>query len=241
MDPAVILDLDGILFDNSMRMVQSINSVFLKVYKFRDIVIPLTTQEEVVKQYSIDNIFEKRIKFFKEVWKEIEDKTALNRFKNLVFNNFLSNTYITLDTIYEGSIKFTNILSENDYKIVYFTGRHDAWDDSMRKGTEYMLKTFGFPFNNKWLIMKPNRNMNDEKYKEDYIEIINKKLNEKGYQIKLLFDDLPNVCKFYIEWSKIRGKQVDVFTITNTHKAEHFKDILPKDKVLSSFKDFFCA
>lgn len=219
MKKAAIFDLDGIIFDNSVRLLKSINIVF------KEAGITEATEREVKAQYDFNVIINKR-------YKEIEDSLyTLKEIKNDIFNIFLSNRFIIYDKIFPYSDIFINeILIPKGYDILYFTGRHDnvIINDSMRSGTEYMLKEYNLFFSSDKLIMKPDRYMNDVKYKEQSLS----KITDK-YKVVMIFDDLPNVCKFYK--TKFRDTDTKVYTITNTYSTQNFLDILDIEDIFSSF------
>jgi len=215
---AIIIDLDGIIFDNSLRLMQSFNSLLLDIYSSHKIVIPLISVKEIKKEYGFSHLIEPRKSKIKKVYNKVDD------FVQLLLNYFLSNKYITLDRPYKDSFIFVKYLYKKGYTIIYFTGRHDMPNDSMRAGTEYMLRVNHFPFSKELLIMKPDKKIEDEEYKSTKIkEIISK------YKIKAIIDDLPRVCEFYKKLDYL--KNVDIFGITTTHKREIFKKVLPEDHI----------
>jgi hypothetical protein len=88
---------------------------------------------------------------------------------------FLSNRYLKLDEPLPGAAEVLQALQGADYRIVYLTGRHDAPEDSMRRGTEEWLAEHGFPHpqdGSTLLLMKPRRRMDDRGFKEEALKEI---------------------------------------------------------------------
>lgn len=88
---------------------------------------------------------------------------------------FLSDRYLDLDEPLSGAAEALRALKQANYRIVYLTGRHNAPDDSMRRGTERWLAEQGFPHpgdGSTLLLMKPRRGMDDRAFKEEALKEI---------------------------------------------------------------------
>ncbi|MFQ6117263.1 MAG: HAD family hydrolase [Candidatus Bipolaricaulia bacterium] len=93
----------------------------------------------------------------------------------LFYRLFLSERYLELDEPLPGAAATLRALKEAGHRIVYLTGRHDAPDDSMRRGTARWLAEHGFPHpgdGSTLLWMKPKRGLDDRRFKEEALEEI---------------------------------------------------------------------
>ncbi len=99
--------------------------------------------------------------------------------------SFFSNHYLQFDSPYEGALEFVASVESVGAEIAYLTGR-DV--ERMGVGSEEIMRRWGFPLNEKaLLVLKPHRSMDDAQFKTDwFIEA-----DKKGYSKIYFFENEP--------------------------------------------------
>ncbi len=108
---------------------------------------------------------------------------------------FLSDRYVHLDTPEPDSARVLNGLLQRGVRVIYLTGRHDEEGDTMRPGTERWLRENGFPepgVGGVRLFMKPQRRMNDRKFKVTRLREFMKELGPASKRGVVGIGDMPD-------------------------------------------------
>lgn len=126
-------------------------------------------------------------------------------------SRFFSNEYLKYDLPYDGAQSYVSKLYQAGAEIVYLTGRDVA---RMGIGTVQTLKKWNFPIdlNKTGLILKPEKGMDDAKFKSDYFA----SLPEKKYQNIWFFENEPVNTNFVSECHK----HVDIVFFDSTHSGK---------------------
>jgi len=168
-----VFDLDSTLFNVSTR-TQKILQEFAELHQLenlKNVEVLLTDwgiKEAVIRQgYTIESHGE-----------------LLNELRDFWFERFFSNAYLHYDVPYAGAIEYVLELIEAGVDIMYLTGR-----DQMRMGvgTKQVLMKWGFPVDDHKLFLKPNRTLDDELYKKEWFE----KLDRSQYNRVYFFENEP--------------------------------------------------
>lgn len=112
------------------------------------------------------------------------DLELLQSLREFWSERFFSNEYLHYDVPYEGAISFVQELADTGCEINYLTGRDQK---RMYKGTQEVLKKWGFPLHENSLFLKPTKEQDDELYKDDWF----KNLNHSKYKKIFFFENEP--------------------------------------------------
>lgn len=155
-----VFDLDGCLFDTRPRQVQILRELAgtsgldplhrVGVEHFTDWSLGTT-----MKNAGLDpDWIVAHAKVVRAAWEE----------------RFFTSAYVLYDHAMPGAPDFVRGLAAAGTQVVYLTGR----DVKMKRGTETMLRRFGFPYDvaGATLFVKPHFRMDDTKFKQGALESI---------------------------------------------------------------------
>jgi predicted secreted acid phosphatase len=128
---------------------------------------------------------------------------------------FFSNEYLHFDTPYLGAVRFLQMLESNQINIQYLTGR-DVF--RMGQGTMAVLKKWGFPHHPQQIHLKPQKEMNDEQFKLEWMrQLLFKNPDAPIYlfenepvNINLIGQNLPDIKMIYMGTTHSRQESVFV-------------------------------
>jgi hypothetical protein len=157
-----VFDLDSTLFDVSPRIQQIL-------YDFADL-------PEIQRQFPESVKILRTIKTQRNDWgiKQAVIRAGLDQehpdfheaLKNFWLQHFFSNEYLEYDTPYEGAVPFVQKVHTFGSDIIYLTGRDTA---RMGIGSEKVLSKWKFPLGRQaQLILKPEKGMDDARFKSDW-------------------------------------------------------------------------
>ena len=138
------------------------------------------------------------------------------------YDKYFSNAYLQYDEPYDGAPEFIQQIWAHGAHIAYITGRDVA---RMGEGSVSILKKWGFPVNQERaeLVLKPEKGMNDARFKTDWFKKIPAGAFSKIYffenepvNLHAIVEDCPDVEILFFEsthsgkasaseaWPKIR-------------------------------------
>ena len=143
----IITDIDGTIVDNRKRKQICVNLITGHEFSFA----------EVNARFGLEHLSltqDEKIQIFK-----------------LFGTNDLINDPRCIDTVIPGATEALQNIMQQDYGIIYLTGRHHDPDnhDSIREGTIKNFRIHGFPLPDNiqmHLVMKPNRDERDDVFKK---------------------------------------------------------------------------
>lgn len=125
---------------------------------------------------------------------------------------FFSNDYIHYDVPYAGAVSYVLELVESGCEVMYLTGRDQQ---RMGKGSEEVLKKWGFPCTQGQLVLKPERTLDDEFFKNDWFLQLDRTPYSKIYffenepvNINAISKSCPEIEIIYIETTHARKQEV---------------------------------
>jgi hypothetical protein len=170
--PQVVLDMDSTLYEVSHRTF-TIAQDWLdhegkKVSESTRTALETCTPEDF--GYSLRDTFE-------SLELDLNDERIQEDLKDLRafwFQHFFTDRYLSVDRPYEGTVAFVQALHAAGAKLVYLTGRVDAW---MGKGTIANLRRDGFPINDSRaeLVMKRDHEKEDRLHKQESFQTLAKR------------------------------------------------------------------
>lgn len=166
-DKAVIIfDLDDTLFSTrsrTMRIIQEFTSLPQKIDLYPDDIENLRKIKKKQIEYKLADTF-KLIK--------IKNDKMLKDMQKFWKARFFTNKYIASDKQIKGASYYVNRLRNMGAHVIYLTGRDRP---RMEKGTRKLLISNDFPTTNgTTLLMKPNKNISDKKFKRVVFEKVEK-------------------------------------------------------------------
>ncbi len=154
-----------------------------------------------------------------------KDETMLLQLRDFWRDRFFSNEYIHYDVPYAGAISYVLELAESGCEILYLTGRDQA---RMGKGSEAVLKKWGFPCEKGQLILKPERTIEDELFKNDWFLQLDRSPFSKIYffenepvNINAVSKSCPEVEIIFIETTHARKQEVTLPLSRIKHFGRH--------------------
>lgn len=147
-NPVVVFDLDATLYDDRMRSV----GIIQEYAKANNVPQLNALKPEHVSSWVMTEYLVRDAKIDQALVQRIADEL-----KTFWAGRFFTSEYAQkYDTPLPGAVDFVNELYNNGAYIAYVTGRNT---ETMREGTEYRLKTDGFPFGKERtiLLMKDKR------------------------------------------------------------------------------------
>lgn len=123
---------------------------------------------------------------------------------------FFSNDYIHHDLPYEGAVQFVQALDRLGLEIVYLTGRDQH---RMGLGSVEVLKKWNFPLHARaQLVLKPEKGMDDAKFKSDWFA----QIPPNAYQKIWFFENEPVNIYLVLE----QHPQVEIIFFESTHSGK---------------------
>lgn len=131
--------------------------------------------------------------------------------KNFWEQSFFSNQYLQYDIPYDGAVEFVNKLQEGGVEIAYLTGRDIH---RMGTGTGEILRKWGFPLGDSQsqLVLKPQKGMDDARFKSDWFFAI----PENKYEKIWFFENEP----VNIHLIRQEHPHVDIVFFESTHSGK---------------------
>lgn len=206
----VVFDLDSTLFNVSTR-TQKILHEFADLHQLQD----LKNVEVLLEDWGIKEAV-LRHGFNLETHSDL-----LEKLRDFWFERFFSNSYLQYDVPYAGAIEFVLELFEAQVEIRYLTGRDQH---RMGMGTKEVLLKWGFPVQDQHLHLKPDRKMDDELYKKDWFEALDRSSYEKIYffenepiNVNAILQHCPDVEVVFLDTTHARKQTVtaDITKIKN--------------------------
>ena len=113
-----------------------------------------------------------------------KDAELMKDLRHYWARKFFSNEYLHYDVPYLGAVTFVQELADSGCDIKYLTGRDVA---RMQKGTEDVLRKWGFPLEPDMLHLKPDLEVDDELFKQDWF----RQLDQSSYRKVFFFENEP--------------------------------------------------
>jgi len=196
-----VFDLDSTLFNVSTRTRQILNE-FAEAYNQP----ALKSVEVKMEDWGIKEAV------FRAGYTIEKDQELLKNLRDFWRDRFFSNDYIHYDVPYAGAVAYVLELAETGCEIKYLTGRDQQ---RMGKGSEEVLKKWGFPCEKGQLILKPERTLDDELFKNDWFLALERKPYSKIYffenepvNINAVAKSCPEVEIIFIETTHARKQEV---------------------------------
>jgi hypothetical protein len=141
-----------------------------------------------------------------------KDEDLLHELRDFWRDRFFTNEYIHYDVPYNGAISYVLELAESGCEIMYLTGRDLQ---RMGSGSAEVLKKWGFPCEPGQLILKPERKIEDEFFKNDWFVELDKTPFKKIYffenepvNINAVYKSCPEVEIIFLETTHARKQEV---------------------------------
>lgn len=141
-----------------------------------------------------------------------KDQLLLMKLRDFWYERFFSNEYIHYDVPYAGAVAYVLELAETGCEIRYLTGRDQH---RMGKGSTEVLKKWGFPCEQGQLVLKPERTIDDELFKNDWFLQLDRKPYSKLYffenepvNINAVSKSCPEVEIIFIDTTHARKQEV---------------------------------
>ncbi|MFZ3230506.1 MAG: HAD family hydrolase [Pseudobdellovibrio sp.] len=197
----VVFDLDSTLFNVSTR-TQKILQEFAELHDLDN----LKNVEILISDWGVKEAV-LRSGYHHETHTEI-----LGKLKDFWFERFFSNSYLHYDVPYAGAIEFVQSLADAKVDIMYLTGRDQY---RMGKGTKEVLLKWGFPLEERYLFLKPNKSMDDELYKRDWFLKLDRMIYKKIYlfenepvNVNAILEHCPDVEVIFLDTTHARKQTV---------------------------------
>lgn len=209
-----VFDLDSTLFNVSTR-TQKILHEFAELHNLED----LKKTEVLLTDWGIKEAVIRQ-GYHLETHSEI-----LEQLREFWFERFFSNSYLHYDVPYQGAIEFVLDLAATKTDIMYLTGRDQQ---RMGIGTKEVLLKWGFPVDDEKLFLKPHRSMDDELYKKEWFENLDRSQYEKIYffenepvNVNAILEHCPDVDVIFLDTTHARKQTVtaDVHRIKNFRRS----------------------
>lgn len=207
-----VFDLDSTLFNVSTR-TQKILHEFAEIHNLED----LKNVEVLLTDWGVKEAVIRQ-GYHLETHAEI-----LEKLREFWFEKFFSNSYLHYDVPYPGAIEFVLELAEAGVDIMYLTGRDQA---RMGVGTKEVLLKWGFPVEDHKLFLKPNRIMDDELYKKEWFENLDRSPYQKVYfyenepvNVNAILEHCPDVDVIFLDTTHARKQTVTA----DIHRIKNFR------------------
>lgn len=196
-----VFDLDSTLFNVSTRTRQ-ILAEFAEAYNQP----ALKAVEVKMEDWGIKEAV------FRAGYTIEKDQELLMSLRDFWRDRFFSNDYIHYDVPYAGAVSYVLELAETGCEIKYLTGRDQH---RMGKGSEEVLKKWGFPCETGQLVLKPERTLDDELFKNDWFLDLDRTPYSKIYffenepvNINAVAKSCPEIEIIFIETTHARKQEV---------------------------------
>lgn len=219
LDPLVVLDLDGTLYDNTPRVLR-----ILQEFGHQH-ASELPEAARRIDQLSKRDIAYRVGHTLRGVG--IEDEELIARVERFWKKRFFTNDYVIHDLPMPGAVEFVTRLHASGLVPVYLTGR-DA--PNMLIGTIRTLQRDGFPVGrvDTRTILKDDPATHDEPYKRSVIE----HLRATG-RVVGVFDNEPGICNLFHEafpdavtvWLDTRYAPDPPARAEAVHRLEDFREL----------------
>lgn len=140
------------------------------------------------------------------------DLELLKNLREFWSKRFFTSEYLHYDVPYMGAISFVQELAETGCEINYLTGRDQT---RMYKGTLEVLKKWGFPSEEKKLFLKPEKEQDDELFKESWFKNLNHSLYKKIFffenepvNVNAILSSSPEVEIIFLDTTHARKQEV---------------------------------
>lgn len=134
------------------------------------------------------------------------DLELLKNLRDFWSKRFFTSEYLHYDVPNKGAISFVQELADTGCEINYLTGRDQT---RMYKGTLEVLKKWGFPLEEKNLFLKPEKEQDDELFKESWF----KNLDHLQYKKIFFFENEPVNVNAILSSSP----EVEIIFLDTTH------------------------
>lgn len=208
-----VFDLDSTLFDVSPRMQKILHD--------------FAEDPAHQKQFSKEVLLLKQAETLRTDWgiKQAVIRLGLDQappefhqtLKEYWIKHFFSNPYLHHDIPYEGAVEFVQKLWNLGVEIAYLTGRDVK---RMGVGSEEVLLKWKFPLdgNQARLVLKPERGMDDAKFKSDWFA----ELPVNHYSLIWFFENEP----VNVNLVRLQHQHVQIVFMDSTHSG---KETAPGD------------
>lgn len=151
-----------------------------------------------------------------------KNQELLHQLRDFWRDRFFSSDYIHYDVPYAGAISYVLDLASSGCEIMYLTGRDQV---RMGKGSEEVLKKWGFPCEKGQLVLKPEPKIDDELFKNDWFVAFDKKPYAKIYffenepvNINAVAKSCPEVDIIFLDTTHARKQEVHL----QLSRVKHF-------------------
>lgn len=207
-----VFDLDSTLFNVSTR-TQKILHEFADLHNLED----LKKTEVLLTDWGVKEAV------FRQGYNIETHAEILEKLRDYWFERFFSNEYLHYDVPYTGAIEFVLELAAAGVDIMYLTGRDQF---RMGVGTKEVLNKWGFPVEDNKLFLKPNRTMDDELYKKEWFEKLDRSLYQKVYffenepvNVNAILEHCPDVDVIFLDTTHARKQTV----AADVHRIKNFR------------------
>ena len=207
-----VFDLDSTLFNVSTR-TQKILHEFADLHNLED----LKKTEVLLTDWGVKEAV------FRQGYNIETHAEILEKLRDYWFERFFSNEYLHYDVPYTGAIEFVLELAAAGVDIMYLTGRDQF---RMGVGTKEVLNKWGFPVEDNKLFLKPNRTMDDELYKKEWFEKLDRSTYQKVYffenepvNVNAILEHCPDVDVIFLDTTHARKQTV----AADVHRIKNFR------------------
>ncbi|MBC7464589.1 MAG: HAD family hydrolase [Bdellovibrio sp.] len=207
-----VFDLDSTLFNVSTR-TQKILHEFADLHNLED----LKNTEVLLTDWGV------REAVIRQGYKIETHSEILEKLRDFWFERFFSNEYLHYDVPYIGAIEFVLEMEAAGVEIMYLTGRDQA---RMGIGTKQVLQKWGFPVEDHKLFLKPNRTMDDELYKKEWFERLDRSAYNQVYffenepvNVNAILQHCPDVEVIFLDTTHARKQTVTA----DIHRIKNFR------------------
>lgn len=186
---AVIFDIDETLISARQRRLESFRRIptLPSFQKIPNINCLSTLQRKDIRSYDLTKPMEKC-----NIPEKYHDRIQKRWKRNFSSNNIVyEEDGDLIEKPLKGAMETVNAFHDKGYHIIYMTGRYDINKrKSMRWGTLDELVSYKFPLTKNTTLVMKDAHVPNHTYKRK----VSKKLKKK-YNVKAIFDDLPNNLK----------------------------------------------
>lgn len=184
-DPLVVMDLDGTLYNNAVRTLRILQEfAHLHATDYPDITAAVDGLASGDMAYKVEETL-RRV--------GVQDQAVLRHVERFWGERFFTNAYVVYDLPAAGAVQFVERVHQAGAVPVYLTGR-DA--PNMLLGTLTALQRDGFPVGtvDTRIILKDDFKTPDARYKSSVVEHL-RRIGE----VVAVFDNEPGLCNLFHE------------------------------------------